>query len=132
MKYGVKEIIEMSKKGIHDSVVDAIVQFHWEIDVEDVLELQKIRNDESVISLLKAMHNDNNDGKNGNDNGGNKSGNKKGTGKKSKYNWIKDFDEGEYQKKAIEMGLALMEGNKFVKVPAKNREKVYRACGFIE
>ena len=76
MLYGVKEIIEMSKKGIHDSVVDAIVKFHWEIDVEEVLELQAIRNDEGVISALMAVHGE---GKKS----GKKSAEKVGTGAKA-------------------------------------------------
>lgn len=56
MKYGFKEIIEMSKQGVHDSIIDAIIQFHWEVNVEDVLEAQKHLSDALIIRQLEAMN----------------------------------------------------------------------------
>lgn len=130
MKYGFNEIIEMGKKGIKEPIIDAIVKNHWEVNVDEILEAQKHLSNDLIITAIASNNDNGNDGKK--DDNGNKNGNKKGTGKKSKYNWIKDFNEDEYKKKAIEMNVAIMEGDKFIKVGAKNREKVYRACGFIE
>lgn len=53
MKYSVKEIIEMKKKGVNEAVIIAICKHSKAVNIEEVIELQNAQfSDEAIIEVL--------------------------------------------------------------------------------